>query len=178
MITNAANWQPSTSWSTSCSRRFWEIPISPPRLGNKCSWSWPSCPETAPSRASETGASSPAALAVCTSSSGCPVSFSVSWRPGVLSTALRKRPGREVRRIGFVLLDWNEWMDFVSLNWFAYGFVWFWIFRFEWWDMKLKWIWVGMEFSVHRIKCCFWNQNKRNVVEFISYWTANDFCKP
>jgi hypothetical protein len=35
---------------------------------------------------------------------------------------------------------------------------------------------VGMEFPVHKIKYGFWNQNKRNVVEFTSYRTFNDLC--
>ena len=128
MITNAANWKPSTSLSTGCSRHSWEILLSPPRLGNKCSWSSPSCPKTAPSRASETAASSPAAPVVCTSSSRCLVSFSANWLPEVLSTALRGRFGREVRRNGFVLLDWNELCVFeliclcVYLSWIFFCF--------------------------------------------------------
>jgi hypothetical protein len=46
---------------------------------------------------------------------------------------------------------------------FFFGMVGEWVFESEM-DMG-----VGMEFSVHKIKYGFWNQNKRNVVEFTSY---------
>ncbi|KAM2997930.1 hypothetical protein FF2_039646 [Malus domestica] len=86
-LTTAACWRRNTSCDGTCTRPSARTQAFPAICGRRTASSSPSYPVTAPSRASGTAASSPAAHAPSTRPSVCPVSFSVLLPPKACSMA-------------------------------------------------------------------------------------------